>query len=98
MEMKTKDLWIVVETDETGAAKNVGIELLTPGKELAAKQGGALVAVVIGSGVDAAVADANAHGADKIIVVDAPEYAKYTTDAYSAALGELICKFVLHPG
>ena len=93
MEMKTKDLWVIVETEENGAAKKVGIELLTPGKELAAKQGGALVAVVIGSGVDAAVADANAYGADKIIVVDAPEYAKYTTDAYATALGTLIEKY-----
>ena len=51
MEAKTKDLWVFVETNEDGTAKNVGIELLTPGKMMAGKQGGALVAVVIGSGV-----------------------------------------------
>ena len=55
MEAKTKDLWVFVETNEDGTAKNVGIELLTPGKMMAGKQGGALVAVVIGSNVDAAV-------------------------------------------
>ena len=55
MEAKTKDLWVFVETNEDGTAANVGIELLTPGKMMAAKQGGELVAVVIGSGVDAAV-------------------------------------------
>ena len=32
MEAKTKDLWVFVETNEDGTAKNVGIELLTPGK------------------------------------------------------------------
>ena len=50
MEAKTKDLWVFVETKEDGSAKNVGIELLNPGRELADKQGGKLVAVVIGCG------------------------------------------------
>ena len=93
MEAKTKDLWVFVETNEDGTAKKVGIELLTPGKMMAAKQGGALVAVVIGNGVDAAVKDASEHGADKVIVVDAPEYKDYTTDAYTIALCALIEKY-----
>ncbi len=93
MEAKTKDLWVFVETNEDGSAKNVGLELLTPGKEMAAKQGGALAAVVIGCGVDAAVDAANAHGAEKIIVVDGPEYQHYTTDAYAIALCALVEKY-----
>ena len=93
MEAKTKDLWVFVETNEDGTAKNVGIELLTPGKMMAGKQGGALVAVVIGSGVDEAVKTANEHGADKIIVVDGPEYKHYTTDAYAIALCTLVEKY-----
>ena len=93
MEAKTKDLWVFVETNEDGTAKNVGIELLTPGHDMAVKQGGALVAVVIGSGVDAAVQAASEHGADKVIVVDGPEYASYTTDAYAIALCTLVEKY-----
>ena len=93
MEAKTKDLWVFVETNEDGTAKNVGIELLTPGHDMAVKQGGALVAVVIGSGVDAAVQAASEHGADKVIVVDGPEYAAYTTDAYAIALCTLVEKY-----
>ena len=93
MEAKTKDLWVFVETNEDGTAKNVGIELLTPGKMMAGKQGGALVAVVIGSGVDEAVKAANEHGADKIIVVDGPEYKHYSTDAYAIALVSLVEKY-----
>ena len=93
MEAKTKDLWVFVETNEDGNAKNVGIELLTPGKMMAGKQGGALVAVVIGNDVDAAVTAANEHGADKIIVVEGPEYAHYTTDAYAIALVSLVEKY-----
>ncbi|WP_130851005.1 electron transfer flavoprotein subunit alpha/FixB family protein [Intestinimonas timonensis] len=93
MEAKTKDLWVFVETNEDGTAKNVGIELLTPGKMMAGKQGGALVAVVIGNNVDAAVKAASEHGADKVIVVEGPEYAHYTTDAYSIALVTLVEKY-----
>ena len=93
MEAKTKDLWVFVETNEDGTAKNVGIELLTPGKDMAAKQGGALVAVVIGNNVDEAVKAASEHGADKVIVVDGPEYAHYTTDAYAIALVALVEKY-----
>ena len=48
MEAKTKDLWVFVETNEDGTAKNVGLELLTPGKMMAKKQGGLLTAIVIG--------------------------------------------------
>jgi electron transfer flavoprotein alpha subunit len=93
MEAKTKDLWVFIETDSNGKAKNVGLELLCKGRELAEKQGGALVGVVIGSGVDEAVKAATAHGADKLIVVDGPEYAHYTTDAYAKAFGELVVKY-----
>ena len=90
MEAKTKDLWVFVETNEDGSAKNVGLELLTPGRDLADKQGGKLVAVVIGNQADAAVQAAGEHGADQVILVEGPEYAHYSTDAYAAALCTLV--------
>lgn len=93
MEARTKDLWVFVETNEDGTAKNVGLELLTPGRDLASKQGGQLVAVVIGNNVEAAVNAASAQGADKVIVVDGEEYAHYTTDAYQIAFCTLIEKY-----
>ena len=49
MEAKTKDLWVFVETNEDGTAKNVGIELLTPGKMMAGKQGGGRGDDVVGA-------------------------------------------------
>lgn len=93
MEALTNDLWVFIETNEDGTAKNVGIELLTPGRMLADKQGGNLVAVVIGSHADAAVGEAEAHGADKIILVEGNEYAVYTTDAYVIAMNALAEKY-----
>ena len=93
MEAKTKDLWVFVETNEDGSAKNVGIELLAPGRDLAAKQGGALVALVVGSNVEAAAEEAATHGADKVVVVDSPEYKQFSTDAYAAVLTAMIEKY-----
>ena len=69
MEALTKDLWVFVETKEDGSAVNVGLELLNPGKELAAKQGGKLVAVIIGQNTDAAQEAAGVYVAEQIIVV-----------------------------
>ena len=93
MEAKTKDLWVFVETNGDGSAKNVGIELLTPGRMMADKQGGALVAIVIGDHVSAAVEAASTHGADQVIVVEGAEYGHYSTDAYAIALCALVEKY-----
>lgn len=93
MEAKNKDLWVFIETNEDGSAKNVGIELLNPGKQMATKQGGILVAIVVGNKVDEAVKSVSEHGADKIIVVEGEEYAHYSTDAYTTAICTLVEKY-----
>lgn len=93
MEALTKDLWVFVETNDDGTAKNVGLELLSPGKRLAEKQGGQLVAVVIGNRVNAAIDAANVLGADKIIVVEGEEFTHYSTDAYQIAMVSLVEKY-----
>ncbi|KAF5077734.1 Caffeyl-CoA reductase-Etf complex subunit CarE [anaerobic digester metagenome] len=93
MEAKTNDLWVYIETDDNGKAKNVGIELLTPGRMMANKQGGKLVAVIIGFNVNETVQEINNYGVDQIIVVDAPEYEEYSTDAYTACLVSLVEKY-----
>ena len=70
MEAKTKDLWVFIETEEDGSPKKVGLELLNPGRRLADKQGGKLVAVVIGDNIAASVEAAGSHGADQVIAVE----------------------------
>ena len=88
-----KDLWVYVET-ALGKPKNVGLELLHgPGRRLADIQGGQLCAVVINSDVNETVQAAAAYGADKIYVIEGPEYEVYTTDAYTDAFGELAQKY-----
>ena len=93
MEAKTKDLWVFIETYENGSAKRVGLELLGPGRMLADKQGGQLVAVVIGHNVDEAVKSAVSFGPDKVIVIDGEEYGHYATDPYTDALYMLVEKY-----
>ena len=93
MEAKTKDLWVFIETDETGKARNVGIELLSPGRKIADMQQGDLVAVIIGYRTGDAIEEADIHGADKILVLDREEFQHFTTDAYAYALTELVKKY-----
>lgn len=93
MEAKSNDLWVYIETNADGTAKNCGLELLGAGRNLAEKQGGQLVGVVIGYKVDEAVKAAVAYGADKVIVVDGKEFARYTTDAYAKAFYILVKKY-----
>lgn len=93
MEVKTKDLWVFIETNEDGSAKNVGLELLNPGRRIADGQGGRLCAVIIGYNTQSAQEAASLWDADVLYVVDAPEYQCYTTDAYYKTLCHLIEKY-----
>ena len=88
---QSRDIFVLIET-ENGHAKEVGYELLAPGRRLADQGGGQLIGVVIGFGVEKAAGDAVAYGADQVLVVDGPEYQRYTTDAFSLSLVALIEK------
>lgn len=93
MDTNKKDLWVFIETREDGSAAKVGLELLNPGRDLANKQCGQLVAVVIGYQTAAAAEAAGRLGADKILIVDGPEYKRYRTDAYVDAMCALVEKY-----
>lgn len=84
-----KDLWVFIE-QEDGVAKGVGLELLNEAKRMAGECGQSVYAVVIGDKPDAAVKEAAEYGADKIILVDSPQYAHYNSDAYGKCMIELI--------
>ncbi len=90
---EVKNLWVFIETDDNGQAKSVGLELLNPGRRLADKQGGALVAVVLGYHIDSAVKTAAEYGADEIIAVDQSELAHYNTDGYTKVISALVNKY-----
>ena len=87
-----KNVWVYIET-EKGDAKNVGLELLNPAKELAAYHNEKVIAAVVGYKTEEAVKKAFAYGADEVVVVDGPEYDEYSTDAYVNAIVELCNKY-----
>lgn len=80
----TRDIWVFVEAYE-GRPKAVGAELIGRAKELAAELGEQVAAVVIDSETRESVSLAVRAGADRVYVVEGPEYAQYTADAYGGA-------------
>lgn len=86
-----KNIWVYLES-KNGKLKNVGLELLNPGRMLADATGEKLVGILIGDGVTALADEVLAHGADSVIVVDAPEFAWWETERYATALEDLVKK------
>ena len=72
-----------------GQLQKVSLELLGEGRKIADKLGSKLTALLIGSKVQNLVEDLSRHGADEVLVVDAPELEHYTTDGYTKAICEL---------
>ena len=71
----------------------VSFELIGKGKELAADIGCDVTAVLLGSGVAGLADELAAYGADRVIVVDAPELEVYTTEPYVHAFVDIINKY-----
>lgn len=88
-----KDIWVFIELTDDKMPKNVGLELLNPGKDLAKTLGGQLVAVIITSDGSLAKQEASKYGADKILIIENDAYDTYNNDAYTAAFSYLIKKY-----
>lgn len=71
---------VVIETS-AGDPRDVSLEALTAARELSGS--GGLVALVVGSGVDAV---ANGIQADTVLTADAPKLERYTADGYAKAI------------
>ena len=71
----------------------VSFELIGKGKELAADIGCDVTAVLLGHGVADLADELAAYGADRVIVVDAPELEVYTTEPYVHAFVDIINKY-----
>ena len=81
------DVLVVVEQLE-GKISEISFELLGKGKELAGGLGGQLTALLVGSGVKALAGELGA--ADTLLLVDHPELAHYTPEAYTRLLVGLV--------
>ncbi len=76
-----------------GKIRKASFEALTLGREVAAKTGGALGAVVAGSGIASLAPELAAYGAAKVFVADKPELALYSCEGYTAALDAAVAAF-----
>ncbi len=83
------DCWTVVELVED-APRQVSLELLGKGRELAGKLGGTNVALLLGSGLGEAARDAARYGAERVVVVDDERLAEYHPETFAAALRRIV--------
>jgi electron transfer flavoprotein alpha subunit len=86
---RSYDCWTVVELIE-GAPRRVSLELLGKGRELAGKLGGRNVALVLGSGLEAAGREAARYGAERVVLVDDEALAEYHPETFAAALRRVV--------
>ena len=86
---KYKGVWVFIE-QSGGQVKGVAHELLGEGRKLADELGEELAGVLIGSNVESQCQELFASGADKVYLVEGPEYAHYNTEAYTVAFVDLI--------
>jgi electron transfer flavoprotein alpha subunit len=87
-----KDVWVFLEVSE-GHLRNVGLELLGEGRKLADAKGQRLCGVLLGDKVEGLAKEAFAAGADAVYLLEGPEYAHYSTDAYTIGLVDLITTY-----
>ncbi len=85
-------LWVFAEQHD-GKLRPSGIELLGKGRELADEIGEELCAVLIGNDVSPLCKELSAYGAHKIYLVEGKIFEKYSTEAYTAAVVNLISKY-----
>jgi electron transfer flavoprotein alpha subunit len=86
-----KGVWTFAE-QRNGKLSNVALELLGEGRKLADQLGEPLVALLIGSKIEAEAKRLIEHGADQVFVADAPELEHFLEDSYTQVMVELIEK------
>ena len=85
----SKNVFVIAEQRD-GKIMKVSYELIGKARELANDLGQDVVAVLMGSGVEAVAGDLAKAGADKVIVVDDPMLAEYVTEPYAKATTAVI--------
>ncbi len=85
-------VWVFAEWRD-GTVHKVSYELLGAGRQLADKRGVELAAVLLGHGLGEALSsELIAYGADVVYLVDHPQLARFTNEAYADVLVDLIHK------
>lgn len=85
----SKDVYVLMEQRD-GEIQKVGIELLGEATKLAGDLGQKVVAILLGSNIKDKAQKCINYGADKVVVVDAPELEEYLTEPYAKALTQIV--------
>jgi electron transfer flavoprotein alpha subunit len=81
---------MIIAEQRDGDIRKISYELVSEGKRLADASGQELTAVLLGSNIKDKAAELGKYGAAKVLVADDPRLEKYTTDAYSAVIAEIV--------
>ncbi|MBU5676166.1 electron transfer flavoprotein subunit alpha/FixB family protein [Alkaliphilus sp. MSJ-5] len=84
-----KGIWVFAEQRD-GEIRNVSLELLGKGRELADELKTELTAILVGEGIGDASKELLYYGADKVIVADHPMLNLYVTEPYTKVMCEAI--------
>ncbi len=76
-----------------GVISPISFELIGKAKELAKNLNTDVTAVLLGSNIKSLSDELASYGADKVIIVDAPELENYTSEPYAQALSAVIKNF-----
>ncbi len=84
-----KGVYVFIEQRE-GTVQNVALELLGKARELADKLGEEVVGILPGYKSTDQAQKCVEYGADRVLVIDAPELEAYTTEPYAQAINQVI--------
>ncbi|MCG3215633.1 MAG: FAD-binding protein [Candidatus Heimdallarchaeota archaeon] len=88
-----KDVFVWSEWEKKGDTlqiKNVALELIAKGRELADKLGETIAVILLGKNVDHLVDELFHHGADKVFLCQHDLLENYSTDGYTTVISSII--------
>lgn len=88
-----KDIWVWGEIDFDGGISPVVFELLNEGRRLAVLRDCKLCVVLVGNDVKKHSRELIESGADKVFVIDSPDYAGFYEERIASALEYLVKKY-----
>ena len=88
--LRTRDVWVAIETNLAGFVTRGSLELLSRADELATHLGGAVIAAGFGAALRPHAGVLGRYGADRVLVLEAPALEAYTPEAYAEAMATVV--------
>jgi electron transfer flavoprotein alpha subunit len=80
---------LVFAEHRNAAFKKASFESISAARSIAQQSGGKVIALAIGSSIDAAAKELGAYGAERILAVDDPQLERHSNTAYAKAIAEV---------